>query len=90
MLTMNPPTDRLAELRRAYLFANMAPAHLQTLVNGMQDLRLKAGDNLFRHGQPAERFFSCARAWSNSTACHPTATRRSSRSCARAKPSPRR
>ena len=57
MLTMNPPTDRLAELRRAYLFVNMAPAHLQTLVNGMQDLRLKAGDNLFRHGQPAERFF---------------------------------
>ena len=57
MLTMNPPTDRLAELRRAYLFADMAPATLQTLVNGMQDLRLKAGDNLFRHGQPAERFF---------------------------------
>ena len=57
MLTVNSPTDRLAELRRAYLFADMAPAQLQTLVNGMQDLRLKAGDSLFRHGQPAERFF---------------------------------
>ncbi|HLD14759.1 MAG TPA: Crp/Fnr family transcriptional regulator, partial [Burkholderiales bacterium] len=57
MPTVNSPTDRLAELRRAYLFTDMGPAHLQTLVNGMQDLRLKAGDNLFRHGQPAERFF---------------------------------
>ncbi len=54
---MNLAPDRLPELRRAYLFADMAPEHLQTLVNGMQDLRLKAGENLFRHGQPAERFF---------------------------------
>lgn len=54
---MNPAPDRLAELRRAYLFADMAPEHLQTLAGGMQELKLKAGDNLFRHGQPAERFF---------------------------------
>src|SRR3989338_11412434 len=54
---MNPAPDRLAELRRAYLFAAMAQEHLQLLANGMQELKLKAGDNLFRHGQPAERFF---------------------------------
>ena len=90
MLTVNSPTDRLAELRRAYLFADMAPATLQTLVNGMQDLRLKAGDSLFRHGQPAERFFFLREGLVKFTACRPKATRRSSRSCARAKPSPRR
>ncbi len=54
---MNPAPDRLAELRRAYLFADMAPEHMQALASSMQDLRLKAGENLFRHGQPAERFF---------------------------------
>lgn len=54
---MNPTPDRLAELRHAYLFADAAPEHLQRLAHGMQELKLKAGDNLFRHGQPAERFF---------------------------------
>jgi len=53
----SPAPDRLAELRRAYLFADMAPEHLQVLANGMQELKLKPGDNLFRHGEPAERFF---------------------------------
>ena len=54
---MNPTPDRLAELRRAYLFADMALEHLQTLAQSMQELKLKAGDTLFRHGEPAERFF---------------------------------
>lgn len=54
---MNHPPDATLELRRAYLFAEMAAPHLQTLVNGMQKIHLKAGDGLFRQGQPAERFF---------------------------------
>ena len=54
---MNRSPDAARELRRAYLFAEMSEPHLQTLVHGMQEIRLNAGDALFRHGQPAERFF---------------------------------
>jgi CRP-like cAMP-binding protein len=54
---MNRSHDAAPELRRAYLFADMADAHLNTLVQGMQEIRLAAGEGLFRHGQPAERFF---------------------------------
>jgi CRP-like cAMP-binding protein len=54
---MNRAVDLTSELRRAYLFAAMADEHLQVLVRSMQELNLKAGEVLFRHGQPAERFF---------------------------------
>ncbi len=47
----------LQELRRAYLFADMDEVHLQTLARAMQEIRLEAGETLFRHGEPAERFF---------------------------------
>lgn len=54
---MNRSPDVARELRRAYLFADMSEPHLQTLVNGMQDIHLDPGKALFRHGQPAERFY---------------------------------
>jgi len=54
---MNHPPEVARELRRAYLFADMPEEHLQSLMRTMQDLRLEAGQGLFRHGQPAERFF---------------------------------
>ena len=54
---MNRSPDASRELRRAYLFADMPDQHLQTLVHGMHEVHLNPGDVLFRHGQPAERFF---------------------------------
>src|SRR3990172_5618698 len=54
---MNRPPEATRELRRAYLFADMADQHLATLIQGMLDIHLNAGDALFRHSQPAERFF---------------------------------
>ena len=50
-------TDQIDELRQAYLFAQADDAHLLALAGSMQDIRLAAGDTLFTHGQPAERFF---------------------------------
>lgn len=44
-------------LRRTYLFAELPPEHLETLCNTMQELHLGIGEGLFRHGQPADRFF---------------------------------
>jgi CRP-like cAMP-binding protein len=53
-----PAVDRLLpELRRAPLFAEMDERHLRELAAGAQALRLEAGEPLFRHGDPAERFF---------------------------------
>lgn len=54
---MNRSPDVARELRRAYLFADMTEPHLQMLVNGMHDIHLDPGKALFRHGQPAERFY---------------------------------
>jgi len=54
---MNRIHDPVSELRRVYLFADMADTHLKTLIDGMQDIHLAAGEGLFLHGQPAERFF---------------------------------
>ena len=54
---MNRATQYAGALRRAYLFAEMPAEALQTLCAGMQEVRLTAGEGLFRHGQPAERFF---------------------------------
>jgi CRP-like cAMP-binding protein len=54
---MNRSPEAARELRRAYLFADMADEHLATLVQGLHDIHLNAGDTLFRHSQPAERFF---------------------------------
>jgi len=54
---MNRPPETARELRRAYLFADMADQHLAALIQGMHDIHLNAGDALFRHSQPAERFF---------------------------------
>ncbi len=57
MLPMVPVQDYVAGLRRAYLFAGLADAHLQTLLRSAQEISLAAGATLFRHGQPAARFF---------------------------------
>jgi CRP-like cAMP-binding protein len=54
---MNRSPDVARELRRAYLFADMSEPHLQSLVNGMQDIHLDTGKTLFRQGQAAERFY---------------------------------
>lgn len=54
---MNRFPDVARELRRAYLFADMSEPHLQTLIQGMHDVHLEAGHTLFRHGQPANRFY---------------------------------
>ena len=54
---MNLSPEATRELRRAYLFADMADQHLATLIQGIHDIHLNAGDTLFRHSQPAERFF---------------------------------
>ena len=54
---MNRSPDASRELRRAYLFAEMPDQHLQALIQGMHEVHLNPGDVLFRHGQPAERFF---------------------------------
>ena len=50
-------TDDVSELRQAYLFAQADDAHLLALASTMQETQLAAGDTLFTHGQPAERFF---------------------------------
>jgi CRP/FNR family transcriptional regulator, dissimilatory nitrate respiration regulator len=50
-------TDQVNELRQAYLFAQADDAHLLSLASTMQEMQLAAGDTLFTHGQPAERFF---------------------------------
>ena len=54
---MNRSPDAARELRRAYLFADMDDQHLNTLLPGVHEIHLNAGEALFRHGQPAERFF---------------------------------
>ncbi|MGA9033700.1 MAG: Crp/Fnr family transcriptional regulator [Sulfuricaulis sp.] len=54
---MNRSPEANRELRRAYLFADMAEQHLATLIQGIHDIHLNTGDTLFRHSQPAERFF---------------------------------
>lgn len=54
---MNAPPDIAAELRCAYLFADMEEAHLTSLIGSMQRVVLKTGDPLFHQGEPAERFF---------------------------------
>lgn len=54
---MNRSPEATRELRRAYLFADMDEQHLATLIQSVHDVHLNAGDTLFRHSQPAERFF---------------------------------
>lgn len=49
--------DEVSELRQAYLFAQADDAHLLALAGTMQETHLEAGDTLFTHGQPANRFF---------------------------------
>ncbi len=40
---MNRTHDPVSELRRVYLFAEMADEHLKTLIGGMQEIQLAAG-----------------------------------------------
>jgi CRP-like cAMP-binding protein len=54
---MNLAPNLFAELRRAYLFAEMDDSHLAQLTETVQDIHLKPGELLFRHGDPADRFF---------------------------------
>ena len=54
---MNPAPDLTADVRRAYLFAEMSDEHLTALLADAREVRLGAGDTLFRHGQPAAHFY---------------------------------
>jgi CRP/FNR family transcriptional regulator, dissimilatory nitrate respiration regulator len=54
---MTDPTPAFDELRRAHLFAQADDAQLAALTRAMHAVRLDAGDTLFTHGQPAERFY---------------------------------
>lgn len=54
---MNRSPEAARELRRAYLFADMAEEHLNALFQTAHDIHLNAGGALFRQGQPAERLF---------------------------------
>ena len=54
---MNRTIELTNELRRNYLFAHMDEEHLATLLATAQELRLQSGDQVFRQGEPAERFY---------------------------------
>lgn len=54
---MDTPSEYAAALRQAYLFAELSDEQLARLCESMQERHLTAGENLFSHGQPAERFF---------------------------------
>jgi len=45
------------ELHQAYLFADADDAQLARLCQHLQSVRLQHGEVLFRHGEPATRFF---------------------------------
>jgi CRP-like cAMP-binding protein len=49
--------EQVQELRHAPLFSQADESHLTALAGIMQETQLDAGDTLFTHGQPAERFF---------------------------------
>lgn len=49
--------DYTAELRRAHLFAHLSDEHLNALAHDVREVRLAAGQSLFRRGQAAEHFF---------------------------------
>jgi len=57
MKPAKPENRVFAELRQAYLFADADDAQLVRLTHGMQELHLASGEVLFRHGEPATRFF---------------------------------
>jgi CRP/FNR family transcriptional regulator, dissimilatory nitrate respiration regulator len=57
MKMLNLESETYAELRQAYLFADADDAQLAHLTGSMQTVALQAGQTLFHHGQPAERFF---------------------------------
>lgn len=54
---MGKSSQYATALRDAYLFAELSDEQLDALCDGMQELHLTTGEGLFRHGQPAERFF---------------------------------
>ncbi|MBI3547376.1 MAG: Crp/Fnr family transcriptional regulator [Gammaproteobacteria bacterium] len=54
---MPSKTDYIPLLRRSFLFAEMDPEHLTTLIGDISEISLSSGDTLFRHGEPVERFF---------------------------------
>lgn len=54
---MKAKANSFEELRRSHLFAQTDDAQLAALTQAMHEMTLAAGDTLFTHGQPADRFF---------------------------------
>jgi CRP-like cAMP-binding protein len=54
---MKPAADLSAELRRAYLFAELSESHVARLLEDTRELKLQPGETLFRHGEPAGHFY---------------------------------
>lgn len=54
---MNADHDLIAALRRTHLFADLSDEQLRAVLDSAQQCQLAAGEPLFTHGQPAERFF---------------------------------
>jgi CRP/FNR family transcriptional regulator, dissimilatory nitrate respiration regulator len=54
---MDRPEERIDELRKAYLFADVPEELLRSLMQSTREVRLEPGETLFTQGQRAERFF---------------------------------
>ncbi len=52
---MQPQIDQ--ELRQVYLFANFSEQQLEQIKKDVRIIQLDGGEFLFKHGQPAKRFF---------------------------------
>src|SRR5260370_2781470 len=52
--TLDSPEDKLEALRRVSVFADLPQDQLEWFAENAKDLRLAAGDTLFRKGDPPE------------------------------------
>jgi CRP-like cAMP-binding protein len=57
MARVNAPPNIAAELRRAYLFADMEEVHLAHLIASMKRINLEPGARLFHQGEAAGHFY---------------------------------
>jgi len=57
MTTSHPQSGTFTELRQSYLFADATDDQLSLLARGMHIQQFDSGHVLFRHGDPATRFY---------------------------------